>query len=277
MKKHCLRVNHELLPFALGIFVLTCTGLLLMAKSRESSAERMESPESGTAQPKPHVQMSIIDLQPFRQASSNKIKSNTGNQGTATFVNLNPAVNSWYLLEVDWQGGSKSSYHLENPQPRSEKLFLDPKYPLGIEISQGNARYSCSFFENKTNDALDQARNSQAPYASLCDGRLFLRNPVKGHRTKLELEAAFFRQVWGGEKVAVIFHHILEDSHRETAKLTDAGGPGGGAGGRGKVEDAGYGEKTRPGHCPEQQLFAQRPSMINQAEKSFPRGHSRHP
>lgn len=238
MKKHCLRVNHELLPFALGIFVLTCTGLLLMAKSRESSAERMESPESGTAQPKPHVQMSIIDLQPFRQASSNKIKSNTGNQGTATFVNLNPAVNSWYLLEVDWQGGSKSSYHLENPQPRSEKLFLDPKYPLGIEISQGNARYSCSFFENKTNDALDQARNSQAPYASLCDGRLFLRNPVKGHRTKLELEAAFFRQVWGGEKVAVIFHHILEDSHRETAKLTDAGGPGGGAGGRGKVEDA---------------------------------------
>jgi hypothetical protein len=28
MKKHCLRVNHELLPFALGIFVLTCTGLL---------------------------------------------------------------------------------------------------------------------------------------------------------------------------------------------------------------------------------------------------------
>lgn len=238
MKKHCLRVNHELLPFALGIFVLTCTGLLLMAKSRQSSAERMESPESGTAQPRPHVQMSIIDLQPFRQASSNKIKSNTGNQGTATFVNLNPAVNSWYLLEVDWHGGSKSSYHLENPQPRSEKLFLDPKYPSGIEISQGNARYSCSFFENKTNDALDQARNSQAPYASLCDGRLFLRNPVKGHRTKLELEAAFFRQVWGGEKVAVIFHHILEDSHRETAKLTDAGRPGGGAVGGGKVEDA---------------------------------------
>lgn len=26
-----------------------------------------------------------------------------------------------------------------------------------------------------------------------------------------------------------------------------------------------YGEKTDPGHCPEQQLFAQRPSMINRA------------
>lgn len=239
MRNHCLRVNHELLPLALGIFFLACTGLLLMAKSWESSTERMESPEFRTAQPKSDVQMSILDLQPFRQASSIKIKSNTGNQGTATLVNLNPAVNSWYLLEVDWQGGSKSSYHLENPQPRSEKLFLDPKYPLGIEISQGNARYPCTFFENKTDDALDEARNSHAPYASLCDGRLFLRNLVKGHRTKLELEAEFFRsKVWGGEKVAVIFHHILEDSHRETAKLTDAGGPGGGAGGGGKVEDA---------------------------------------
>lgn len=239
MKNHCLRVNHELLPLALGIFFLACTGLLLMAKSWESNTERMESPEFRTAQPKSDVQMSILDLQPFRQASSIKIKSNTGNQGTATLVNLNPAVNSWYLLEVDWQGGSKSSYHLENPQPRSEKLFLDPKYPSGIEISQGNARYPCTFFENKTDDALDEARNSHAPYASLCDGRLFLRNPVKGHRTKLELEAEFFRsKVWGGEKVAVIFHHILEDSHRETAKLTDAGGPGGGAGGGGKVEDA---------------------------------------
>src|SRR6516225_508309 len=33
-----------------------------------------------------------------------------------------------------------------------------------------------------------------------------------------------------------------------------------------------YGEKTRAGHGPEQQLFAQRPSMINQAGEVFWRG-----
>ena len=33
-----------------------------------------------------------------------------------------------------------------------------------------------------------------------------------------------------------------------------------------------YGEKTRAGHGPEQQLFAQRPSMINQAREVFWRG-----
>src|SRR5215471_10222421 len=212
--------------------------MLLMTKGRVASAEGIAAPKSETAQHESDVAKSILDLQAFRQVSSNQIRSNSGIQGTATLVNLNPAVNAWYILEVDWQDGSSSSYHLENPQPGSEKLLLDPKYPSGIALSQGNARYPCQLFENKTSGPLDQARNSQAPYANLCDGRLFLRNPVKGHRTKLEAEAEFFRtQVWGGEKVAVIFHHLLEDSHRETAKLTEASGPGNTVAGGGKVDD----------------------------------------
>ena len=238
-KMKCLRVNHKLLRIALGGFVLACTGMLRMAKSWEGSTRGMAAPNSGTIEHEVEQMKSIVNLQPFRQATSNEIKSNTGTQGTATLINLNPAVNSWYLLEVNWQDGSQSSYHLENPHPRSENLFLDPKYPLGIEISQGNARNPCNLFESRANGPLDQARNSQAPYTSLCDGRLLLRNPIKGHRTKLEAEAEFFRtQVWGGEKVAVIFHHFLEDSHRETATLTEASGQGGALPGSGRVEDA---------------------------------------
>jgi hypothetical protein len=214
-------VNHEL-PVALGVVVLACAGILPMAKSWEGS------PPS----------KSILDLQPFRQVTSNKIKSTTGAQGTATLINLNPAVNAWYVMEVDWQDGSNSHYHLENPRPRTEKVFLDPKYPSGIEISDGNTRYSCDLFSNKTNGPLDLAKNSQTPYAPLCEGRLFLRNAVTGHRTKLEAEAEFFRtQVWGGEKVAVMFHHILEDRNRETAKLTDASAAGGAVLASGKAED----------------------------------------
>ena len=238
-KKHCVRMNRELLPLGVGILVLTSAGMLLRAKSWEASAQAMTAAKSVTVQHEADGPKSILDLQPFRQVSSNRIKSVTGSQGTATLVNLNPAVNAWYLLQVDWQDGSNRSYHLENPQPRSERVFLDPKNPSGIEISQGKAQYSCNLFESRANGPLDQASNSQAPYASLCDGRLFMRNLVKGHRTRLEAEAEFFRtQVWGGEKVAVIFHHLLEDSHRETGKLTDSSGPGGTAAGRGKAEDA---------------------------------------
>jgi hypothetical protein len=227
-KNYCLRLNHALLPVALGGFVIACTGMLLIAKSWEGSTRGMAAPNSGTIEHAVDQSRSIVDLQPFRQTSSNRIKSDAGIQGTVTLLNLNPAVNAWYVLEVDWQDGSKASYHLENPHPRTEKVLLDPKYLSGIEISEGNSRYPCNLFANKANGPLDQARSSQAPYASLCDGRLFLRNPVTGHRTRLEAEAEFFRtQVWGGEKVAVMFHHILEDSNRETAKLTDASRAGG--------------------------------------------------
>jgi hypothetical protein len=238
-KKRRLGINCKLLTFGLCILALARPEMPLMTKSWDSSAVGVEAREFGTVPPKPDAAMSILDLQSFRQTSSNRIKSDGGIQGTVTLVNLNPAANAWYVLEVDWQGGSKFFYHLENPQPRTEEVSLDPKYPSGIEISEGNTRYSCNLFASKTNGQLEQARNSQAPYASLCDGRLFLRNPVKGHLTNLEAEAEFFRtQVWGGEKVAVIFHHLLEDSHRETGKLTDASGQGGSVPGSGRAEDA---------------------------------------
>jgi len=122
------------------------------------------------------------DLQPSRQTSSNRIRSDKGLQGTATLINLNPAVNTWYLLEVDWQEGSKFSNHLENPKPRSQKLVLDAKYP-SIEPVEGDAHRSCAFFGGGASDALEQAKQSQVPYVPLCVGRLFLREPVKGHRT----------------------------------------------------------------------------------------------
>jgi hypothetical protein len=232
-------VNPKLLPIALGGFAVAFTGVLLMAKSWEGSTPGMAASTSRTTEHQVDQTKSILDLQPFCQTSSNRIRSETGLQGTVTLLNLNPAVNAWYVMEVEWQDGSKSSYHLENPQPRTQKVFLDPRFPSGIEISEGNVRYPCNLFANKVNGPLDQVRNSQAPYAPLCDGRLFLRNPVTGHRTKLEAQAEFFRtQVWGGEKVAVIFHHLLEDSHRETAKLTDASGPAGVVLPSGKSEDA---------------------------------------
>jgi len=236
-KRLSLRSYCKLPLFALGVFA--CMGIVRTAKSNDATVEGSASVINETAQPEAAAPKTILDLQPFRQTSSNRIKSDTGIPGTATLVNLNPAVNAWYVLEVDWQDGSKSSYHLENPQPGSQKVILDPKYPLGLQLLQGNAHYSCNLFGGGESDALEQAKKSQAPYASLCEGRLFLRNPVKGHLTKLEAEAEFFRsQVPGGEKVAVIFHHLLEDSHRETAELTDSSAQGGPGGSGGNAADA---------------------------------------
>ena len=166
------------------------------------------------------VPQTILELQQFRQTSSLKFRTRTGGEGTATLVNLNPAINAWYLLEIAWKDApAEQPWHLENPRPHESKVLLDDKYPSGPIIVTGNDRYSCDLFgSGPAAGALEQGRNSRLIYYPLCGGRLYLRNPAKGQRTALESATEFLRdQVWGGEQVIAVFHHLLADRYRETA------------------------------------------------------------
>ncbi len=164
------------------------------------------------------VPETILELQQYRQTSAIQIESRSGRKGVATLVNLNPAINAWYLLKVAWNDGSSElAFHLENPEPRTRRLLLDEIYPTGIAIVEGKDRHYCNLFEG---DALDQAKASQRIFAPLCDARLYLRNAATGHRTNLEATTEFFREhVWGGEKLIGIGHILLGDMHRETGKV----------------------------------------------------------
>lgn len=168
----------------------------------------------------------ILELQQFRQTASAHIRSGTGKEGNARLVNLNPDINAWYLLSVSWNdahgvASPETAWHLENPKPHEARVVLDDKVPFGLMIVEGSNRYSCDLFGAKSAaDALEQGRNSPLIYYPLCQGRLYLRNPAKGARTKLEAATEFLRnQVWGGEKVIDVFHHLLEDRYRETSDL----------------------------------------------------------
>ena len=197
-----------------------CLCMLLVAQGQGVTGQQAIPPRNQVAEYEAASPKTIVELQQFRQTSSSHIKSGEGAEGMATLVNLNPTINVWYLLKVAWQGGSQSSYHLENLEPHSRKLALDSKYPAGIEILEGKAQYPCNLFGD---GSLEQAKNSQLIYAPLCDNRLFLRNPVKGHRTSLEVAAEFLRKhVWDGEAVITVFHHLLADTHRETAEMHTA-------------------------------------------------------
>ena len=213
-RKHSLRKPRRVAWLTHGLVALTFPAMPLMAQ-RPAATE----PAAAAAAPK-----SIVDLQPFRQVASNPLEAAGGKRGTATLVNLNPEINSRYLLTAHWPDGSESSYDLENPRPRSQRLALDANLPTGIELVEGGARRPCNLFADGSTNPLEQARKSPDPYVSLCGGALYLRNPVKGHFTRLEAEAEFVRNnLWGGEKVTVIFHHLLEDTHRETAQIQPAG------------------------------------------------------
>jgi hypothetical protein len=204
-------------------------GVLLAAKGQDLIGQEAVPPRDQVAEYKAALPKSIVELQQFRETSSIRIRSDKGEEGTATLINLNPTINIWYVLKVAWKDGSEFSYHLENPEPRSRRVILNSEDPLGIEILEGKDRYPCELFGGGSTNALDQAKDSQLIYAPLCGAHLYLRNPVRGHRTSLEAAAEFLRnQVWGGEKIIILFHHLLESRYRETGEMhaEERGGEG---------------------------------------------------
>ena len=211
--------TRRLAAYTIGLIVFAPTQTLLarnVIPADRGALSQLTVPEAA-------LPTTVVELQPFRQTSSNRIASSGAVSGTATLVNLNPTINAWYLLKVIRQDGSQSFYHLENPQPRSQRVALDPQYPVGVQLVEGGVRHPCELFGDGTDSPLAEASKSHLPYASLCEGRLYLRNAVKGHLTRLEAEAEFVRTwVWGGEKVTMIFHHLLADNHRQTAQLHSA-------------------------------------------------------
>lgn len=120
--------------------------------------------------------------------------------GSATLINLNPDVNSWYVLKLNRRGGAVENYHLENPSPGLQKIVLDSSNSLGPVIL-GKEKTSCALWGGSSTVIRDAAKSATA-YAPLCDGKLLLRNPIRGHRTGIEMMTDFLRdKVPGGEKI----------------------------------------------------------------------------
>ena len=143
----------------------------------------------------------VVDLQPFRRSHTIAIKGRGGQSGTATLIELNPVINTWFVLTLDWGGaGPQSRYHLENPDPHNQYLQLTDTAPGGLIISDGGRR-TCDLWADDVT-ALQRAASSPLPYAPLCEGRLLLRNRVSGHHTGLERTAEIFRDyLWHGEAI----------------------------------------------------------------------------
>ncbi|HEY0339428.1 MAG TPA: hypothetical protein VGC34_01365, partial [Steroidobacteraceae bacterium] len=120
------------------------------------------------------VTKTILELQPFRTESQIPITGTNGVKGTATLVNLNPYVGTWYLLSLDWGTVAKpNQYHLESPHPQS--LRLSPTEPGTVRIA-GPDRFSCTTPVESKRGLTDASTAVTLPYAPLCDGVLYIRN-----------------------------------------------------------------------------------------------------
>jgi hypothetical protein len=176
-----------------------CRALLVGAAALLGGAAQADAPlgeraaEYAAERPK-----TILELQQFRTEVSAPIETARGS-GTATLVELNPAANAWLLLTVD-EPGRHAVFHIENPEPASRRVTLR-QGSTRLVVADRSATRDCTPWEGKPS-ALEAARESGRVYAPLCDGSLFLRNPVRGSRTGLERTTDFLRdRIWGGEAI----------------------------------------------------------------------------
>jgi hypothetical protein len=213
-KKNGVRLFH--LGLLSVVIALACSG-----GAPSSRAEDKEEPLSRSRHDVSQVPKTVVDLQPFRETSSIKIKGARGEEGVATLINLNPVINAWYLLRLNWLGGREENYHLENARPRTQRLLLDSNDPDGLIMVEKENKYTCSLWGAISSHSLTGAKGPGTAYVPLCGGRLYLRNRVKGHRTNIERVTDVLRdEVPGGEKILgfvrdTFFKYLYEQKAEE--------------------------------------------------------------
>lgn len=183
----------------------------------------MAMPVPGQAQSAmPPVSKSIVELQAARVSESVPLDAAAGQRGSATLINLNPAINISFLLTLQWTDRREDlNYHLENADPLNQRIALDASRPGTLAIAAGGTTTHCALWPG---DRLATARRSMLPYAPLCNGKLYLRNVTRGNRSTLEATTEFLRDhVWRGEQIiGFVRREFYRDAFVEPARPASA-------------------------------------------------------
>jgi hypothetical protein len=156
----------------------------------------------------------VLAFQPFRAELAG-----TAADGTRLrLVSLNPAANAWFLLETG-EGRRAAQWHLENAAPELFTVSLGPE-GAALTIASAAGTTSCAPWA----DELEAARRSGLPFAPICEGRLFLRNPGSGSRTMRESVTDFLRSYvpFGEDLITLIKGTLYEDAFLESSIVMDA-------------------------------------------------------
>jgi hypothetical protein len=205
---------------ALVCFMPVIEAILLFSGAGRSWAESPAT-ESQVEAYQAQRPKTVAALQQFRTANSIRVDLPDGTPAEVTLINLNPHINRWYLLRISRNGGAgQQDYHLENPFPEHQQVVLDEKPPDGLVLTEDNAVHHCPLWQSFPDGVLEDAARSQQVYAPLCDGRLYLRNPTKGHRTAIEAVTDFLRdRLPGGEAVVgFVKDTFFKDAYQEQAQ-----------------------------------------------------------
>lgn len=175
----------------------------------------------------PRMPMTIVELQAGRTQETVALTDSARQPGTIRLTNLNPFVNSQFLLTLHGPDQAEElNFPIENPEPDRSRLSLSTRQPGTVVIHARDLVQQCVLWPG---DAMAKARQSPLAFAPLCDGRLYLRNAVRGSRTVLEATTQFLRDhVWHGEQIiGFVRHGFYEDAFIERGQApADATAPG---------------------------------------------------
>ncbi|MFH1375013.1 MAG: hypothetical protein ABII79_14610 [bacterium] len=158
--------------------------------------------------------LSVLDLQPWLVKSSAMVKSEPG--GSVKLINLNPNIDSWYILEYRTASGVTRSYHLENAFPGIYKLELDEL--AGRVLVKDSTGDRCVLWQAGRDSLFNLSQNTKRPFVELCNGTVYLRNQTEGRRTKKEWAVDLLRdRVKYGENITnFIKEKFFRDKYRQT-------------------------------------------------------------
>ena len=163
----------------------------------------------------------IVALQPARHVDAVTVEAG-GAPLRLRWTDLNPAVHAWFLLAFETADGRATAWwHLENADPARQRIRLDRTAGGALVVSADGGELRCTPWAGAGASALERARRTGLAFAPLCEGRLYLRNPVRGHRTPLEATTEFLRDhVWAGERiVGFVRSGVFRDAFVERANL----------------------------------------------------------
>lgn len=170
----------------------------------------------------------VLELQPWRAITAIDAIGPEGETGRAMLVNVNPSVNAWYVLTLDWGGARPPvSYHLVNESAAVCDLVLDPDFPYGLVLEDTVLTERCDLWSAEAPLRLADARASQTPYVSLCRDRVTLRLQTEGRKTRIEKVTDFLREnIWQGEAItAFVRKTLFQDAFLETGELVEGSVP----------------------------------------------------
>ncbi|MBC7530750.1 MAG: hypothetical protein H7318_04165 [Oligoflexus sp.] len=159
-----------------------------------------------TEKQKSRIDRSVIDLQQSRVETVLDLRGQQNLPQEVRMINLNPDVNSWFLLKLVWNPQKIEWFHLENGMNKDLNLELSPTYHNGIVLINANGeRSQCDLWGQLGKSALYGARSANTPYAKICGTDLYLRNKIDGYKTTKEWVVEFLRaNIAGGETITTI-------------------------------------------------------------------------